>query len=624
MENVVNLNRTTLTGAVGEHTPKCVLLEIVDVCSAGIDVASLDDPVYRLQVCAAINNHTCNVDTGLLYAADMTTPAATRAVRRIAAYVNPHVHWSVQSLRSAYAFLQNIHNYTPDECSTYGPATPEYPHNLNLCACVHLCTRWGITLSYSTTSTQLYGHVRNYSSTHNLISWMGTVDMPIAELRNLYIRTYTVCPRKCASVLDMTALNAAYNMYRQCRKNVLHKLNVSTSEEACTLSVLLYDVDISYSADPITELHNLKCTMGNVQGNGTSLGVAHNNVTTGDVWTCTTFNYYDPHMNAVHAHNPGLFKFSANFNPNYPQNFYTHSRLLEHYKGETFNDIMGVHIPTSINVYNELVSLSLCPNFYHGLHLGTGELRTFVYTTPVEECKYAELVCFGVRNIQMHIYTYTELHEMYTNNMTFNMPQWGVLSSRALHKLQYLCNIDTTEAKCTLLRTIANVSMHNDQSAVVIRKLHNVYSTANAELRGQIINAATCVLVAGMRMRGWCDGTPYPIRVALVDDPDLVNYNVTTALYELENAITALGTHGTLIRDFPLLKYNRGFHFCNNPEEGITLWARIVIVRAGDATANMNSCIRMSSNAICTTAHKMYTTLGLAEPFDITQLRYIS
>jgi hypothetical protein len=155
-----------------------------------------------------------------------------------------------------------------------------------------------------------------------------------------------------------------------------------------------------------------------------------------------------------------------------------------------------------------------------------------------------------------------------------------------------------------------------------MKEFYNYYmKTNNKEI---ILECIQNLLHLGFRMRGWIDGNDYPVKIAMVDNQAIVDLNVQEALRNYEESCKKLESDIYIIKSFPLMKYNKGFHFSNNVEDGKTVGERIELVKKGENTSNMGSCMRLSSNYIVTTAHKMYTTLKLKEPFDIKMLRNIS
>ena len=191
-----------------------------------------------------------------------------------------------------------------------------------------------------------------------------------------------------------------------------------------------------------------------------------------------------------------------------------------------------------------------------------------------------------------------------------------------LNKLISLCNIEQNESKIELLKTINDIKLFNDSKGKMMKEFYTYYmNTANKDL---ILECTQSLLYLGFRMRGWLDGKDFPVKIAMVDNQAVVDLNVQEALISFEINCKKLGTDSYVIKSFPLMKYNKGFHFSNNTEDGKTVGERIELVKKGEDTQNMGSCMRLSSNYIVTTAHKMYTTLKLKEPFDIKLLRNIS
>src|SRR5438093_207691 len=101
----------------------------------------------------------------------------------------------------------------------------------------------------------------------------------------------------------------------------------------------------------------------------------------------------------------------------------------------------------------------------------------------------------------------------------------------------------------------------------------------------------------------------------------MIAINVTNSIALFENSCKSLDKVGTLIINLPLVIYRDGaYQTSNEARNGYTIGERVNIVKKGNSTGNTASCIRLSSNWICSTAHKYIVSLGFPAPFDIFNL----
>ncbi len=174
-------------------------------------------------------------------------------------------------------------------------------------------------------------------------------------------------------------------------------------------------------------------------------------------------------------------------------------------------------------------------------------------------------------------------------------------------------------------------------------ELKQMYNSSNEEDKKDIFNFLSKLMDAGMYMRGWkvSSGIPQkpqlPIRsVDTVIPPrlqDEVSKNTLECIAELETLMGNLKqNYATLLKSLPLVIYQTSsdgklsFKESTDSDEGFTIWQRINIVKKGDFDyTNSCSCIRLSSNWICSSAY-YYLVVGLGYPalFDITELAKIS
>ena len=602
---LINLSTNLITGDVNLDTPKCVILEIIRICKAKIDETKVDTESYRTLICNHINTYENIVDLDIVLNINLdqkTNELEQKYIKRVASFINPNVKWSLHTLKNSLQNILNVlkTNYTLQNC-TFGLQTPENTEALNLCVCYKLCKKYNINLNYTTQQNEIYTHVKRISSLKNLKTY-------ICNNLDNYEFLIKIYPQVTNSKLNKEIvsenLNIAYNLFKKTNKKILIRLNNLTVEESIVIAILAYDIDISYCENPIQELINL-------------------NIWNADFWNDINFNLIDYKVNKIFKLNKKIFRFSLNFNPIFPSNFYNNLKLISLYESETLKSLNSISDTIISNYYEELQTYMLCNSFYAGFHLNTS-IETEIYKSDIFEFKNSEILSYGSKNTQMIVFTFDEINQLFKNNLKFILPNNTLMDDNNIEKLIKICNTDKNESKNLLLETINDLKLFNDAKANIMKDFYNFYKSSNDQMKEKINSIIQNLLILGMRMRGWLDEPEYPIIIAKVENQYLVDVKVQDALIEYEKSLCTLEKNRYIINNFPLMKYNKGFHFSTNMEDGKTLGERIELFKQGETTDNMGSCMRLSSNYVVTTAHKMFTIIGLPEPFDIKLLRNIS
>lgn len=581
----MNLTRINLTGNLDLNTPKPVLLEIAKSSKFGLLEDRLDYDEYRNKVIEKLNNYQNYVQVDDILAGTVDK----NEVKKLARYINPEVEWNLSSLKNAYLILSNHDpKIIPVELS-FGNQTPDNLSSLSYSIVYRICRYYQIKTKYTDKVFELQNHIRILSRTESLRNYILATEWEVEELRRIYAQKSTVNITKKEISTDL--LNIAFNTYKNIEKKILQKINKSTLEESIVFTILIYDLDISATKNPKLEYYNL------------NLNFYHEN-----------FHFLDSDFDQIYQLNKRIFKFSQNFNPIFPNSFYSSSKIEQFYEAE-IDTFPNDHIVTSS--YQELQTLSLINNWYHGFHLGIKNQTLEVYLADVFDQKNDDIICYGVKNQDMKAYTYDEIAEIFENNMAF------ILAQNQPVEIGKLLKLSVRHKKERMVRAISDIKLFNDSKGKIMRELPLYYQN-NPEKQGLIRDIIRKLLELGMYMRGWLGINDFPVKVAMADDELIVCINSSHALAKFEEICKELGKDAYIILNFPLLKYNKCFQYSVNPEDGITLQDRLKIIREGESTKNMSSCIRLSSNYICTTAHKMYTILKLKEPFEIQNLRNIS
>ena len=288
----------------------------------------------------------------------------------------------------------------------------------------------------------------------------------------------------------------------------------------------------------------------------------------------------------------------------------------------------------------ELLQLSyLSENFYLGEFPNIEPNSTPIDLDKPSDIPYGELLCYGQFNNKLRPVSINELSSLFTANQNFSSPfdSSKIFSKQAINKLKIISNSsygpnsiklsdNTINNRINLLTIINNIEyiLHiSDNPTKMLSQFYINTSLTNKQIIQQLL---TKLLHLGMYMRGWSGTGEYPLnKTTTPPSKDLeVSLNVTQSISDYESLINCSGDIGFTINNLPLVLYKDNQYILSKDiSDGLTIINRISIVKLGDKTSNMASCIRLTSNWICSSAHKYLYTIGI-NSFDIKNLRYIS
>ena len=621
------LSRLFITEHIHENTPMCVLIEIADAHGIKYEQHDIEKPNFSHHLMEAI--HQTHV------------PAIGEIKEKIewqyvARFVNRHSQWPQNKLTEAYIFLSSFMN-KEDPLSklpvefTYGLQTPQNPTSINACVLYKICMYHRLNITLRTTINQMAYAVRmlreNIESVLRRTRSFVDRDAKRIDLINilmlspheiqdpeppLYINDVnpSIIPGTPASHDMLQRLHITLHNVRELQ----NKIEPSTYCGSIALAAINYGMDISKAVDAIREYKILKLT-------------GKNDYIPGDRW-----------MEYWYRNNPIIFDLSTTFNPVFPESYYEPGRLLAmvHAEGYTNNDI-------SMCSPYELMQLAyITETFYMGEMPNLKSRETSIDLDDIADIPYGELLCYGQLDGPLQPVSMNELINLFNINQNFTNPFHpnSVFSTTAINKLKLLTQTpngpiptvrlrpETVRTRNNLLEAINSVELLTKSTDEPTRQLAFTYRNSSPDTKTVILSALNNLLHAGMYMRGWMGpGSEYPVIKAPVpiDREPQVAVNVTNSISEYEKSCRSLGKIGAQINSLPLVNYRDGhYQVSTSSSDGYTIGERIEIVKAGDTTHNISSCIRLSSNWICSSAHKYLVGIGQPTPFDIFNLRYIS
>jgi hypothetical protein len=164
------------------------------------------------------------------------------------------------------------------------------------------------------------------------------------------------------------------------------------------------------------------------------------------------------------------------------------------------------------------------------------------------------------------------------------------------------------------------------------------YESSNISDKKLIEISLIKLLEVGMSMRGWNVVTKkefYPVKsVDTIIPPlsqDKVSDQVNGSIVDFENSLTKMSfQNANSIKNLKLVLYQvssddkLSFKESTDIDEGFTIFDRIKIVKEGEKSNNTCSCIRLSSNWLCSSAYYYMVALNFPIPFNIRELSKIS
>jgi len=620
------LSRLCITENIHEYTPMCVLIEIADSHGIKYEQKDIEKPNFSKFLIETINQ------TNIPTIGEIKERTEWEYVAR---FVNRNCQWPQNKLVEAYNFLSSFMtkedplNKIPNDF-VYGLQTPINPKSINACVLYKTCVYHRLNITTRTTINQMAYAVRMLREDIESVLRRTQIyverDAKRLDLINiLMLSPYEIQdpdPPLCIDDINPVVIpntTATHDMLDRLyitlnnTRELQSKIDPTTYCGSVALAAINYGLDISKSSNPIREYKILKRT-------------GKNNYIPSDPWMRYWFQY-----------NPIIFDLSITFNPIFPINYYDHNRLLEmvQMEGYVSNDI------SSSSPYELMQLAYVTETFYIGKLPNMKSEETSIDLDNINDIPYGELLCYGQLDSPLQPVSINELISLFNINQNFTNPfNNSVFSSTSINKLKLLLQShvgpissttftpETIIARNNLLEVINSVENITKLTDEPTRQLAFTYRNSSPDTKVVILSTLTKLLHIGMYMRGWLGpGSEYPVIKAPVPPGRQmeIDLHVTSSIAEYEKLCRSLGKIGVQINSLPLVNYRDGhYQASTRSSDGFSIGERLQIVKEGDTTDNISSCIRLSSNWICSSAHKYLIGIGQSPPFDIFNLRYIS
>lgn len=604
-----NLSRLQITGNLTPQTPICVLTEIARSHGIPYNEEHLDRSAYHRQLVELIGSTRIRA---------VVEPYDHRSYPYIARFVNLDCEWRRDELEQAFTFLRRYTGaqgelpLNPD--FEVGPQTPNKPLSLNACVLYKLCLNHNITVHPNTTLKQMATSIRFFIQPVPFLRQFLLTQVDQLPRENLVNMMNYLTPSQNAMIplnpntvptieeriehdrleQTQTLLSNTTNLYR--------RINPENSAEAIVLGATIDKIDLSKFDSPLNQYRELS-----VSRNGTFLPT-------------------EEKIRRIVLKNPNFLRLDHNFNPLIPVGLYSADdlRRMANAEGYLNSDFIG-------SSPYELLQLSyLSYTFFPGLHDNVMNRETPITFDPLDELDNDSIICFGSKSTgELTAFRYSELADSFRINKNFVNPIQ--IQSRfddlAIRKLKLLAleqnpnhSPDVREERRRLYNAIIETEIFAEETNVRLREFFELYNRSEEEKRIQIREALRLILEMGMYMRGWTGAGSYPVTHAPHPIQDEVDERVSNAMRRFEEACLELNEIGTLIKSLPLFNYRDGFVASTDRNQGFTLQERVDLVREGDTTNNIYSCIRMSSNWICYSAYRYMQVVGMDPPFVLDAL----
>lgn len=312
-----------------------------------------------------------------------------------------------------------------------------------------------------------------------------------------------------------------------------------------------------------------------------------------------------------------FFDLRKTFNPSFPESYYDPHDLFT--MSLRSGNTGGGDTP-----YEYLQTAYLSDMFHDGrLPSLPSDGRTPIGMDDYDEVPVGLFLTYGPFQSPVGGISVEELADLLDANLNMTSPWDGAstFSPQAVGGLEtFLCtSLDFPPEILEKRRRLVD-SINRAQAATSNGDLTHLFQLHRSR-KEEVERSLKLLLDVGYYMRGWDGTSPPPIvRAPVPPERELeVTMNVSRSISDFER-------DGLVeIADLPLLLYKEGEYQRSNVEgNGKTVRERMDIVKEGESTNNMASCIRLSSNWFCSTAHFYTTLLGLSPPFDIFHLRQIS
>lgn len=613
MSGNYQLNRNIITGKLNEFTPSCVVCEILkahSICVAK-DINSLPELLTEIK---RVENYRTLI---------IKEPFSNRDLQYLATYVNSDCEtWTKSSLLKSYEHLMNFDKEKIDNI-VYGQKTYESPYSYNACMLYSICRHYGIETKWNMTVSQMLFSIQNINVSlktlkNQLTSYIEKLNK--IQIINLYNNLTNVSKNISKDIMDVNKdgnkseiqplLELKHSdilqSFEKLKDNtfLLSTYVPTTHIEAIILMALLYNINVTDSMTPLSEYRQIK------ENKNKELYVPvddefRKRFVKNSMWYNLDITW-EPRLQCIY-NQESLKKLCLN-------------------EGYEIDDFRGYGFESLLQMTR------ISTNVFFGKNIYPEEDYTPISLDEIDELSNNESVTLGnMETKEFRTFTLNELSDHFLNYKDYKNPLKisELLDKRVVNKLK-IYSVNCNHRK--LQEVFKEVDRWKEYGNEFTERLRTCYET-DASISKLLYKILDC----GMYMRGWkVSSEAYPIASIHTNHKEdhqfRIESNVHTSIEEVFNMLETYSDDSKkLLNELPLLKYSLNektgeysFIVSPDPEDGKTIIERLKIVKGGDKYKNMKSCIRVSSNIILSSVYFYICSLGLYDPFRISDLDYIS
>jgi len=569
----IDLDRRKITGPIDQNFPFPVVLRIA-ACH-GIkysDRLFYDDKYLQVIIDEIKKLETTTLDHSF-------DELDTTQLSNVARFVNPEIPcWKKKPLREALSLLTNPAKL--DKVISAGRLSFGHPDN-----------RHPLRLD----ETLVFKLIRRFKLPHHrantfveMISTLSIYLMPVKYLLNMVVK-----PRAKAIKEWFDRKEYPQPAIDQVVKDQI-LLAPRNNSEAIYAGIIKYQIDLSLLPDPLTSYYLLP-------------------------------RIKVPDQRVKRRTNHGTY-----FNAGLPISLYRRDQL------EKFCRQEGIDLGSPTNMYQRLQERYLLNNFHSGWQPEVSGDESFYQWEDLTEQAPEKIISWGVlshnyrelEGNEMKALLLSELSAMFRVNYSFNNDlDKSVFSKEAIYKLKNICRgLINTYRTChdaqELLNLIIAIEMKEATSNQQVKQWHR--KVVSMKKTKEVITSLKLLFEAGMYMRSWDGHSEYPVRSKVPDRSELVDRRVNDSVSRLIELVKKLPRVITIL-DLPLyLQKNGSLQRSTKKTEGLTIGGRLKIIMKGDSSETIDSCIRISSNWIVSTAEYYLRIMGHPSGINLSNLEYIS
>lgn len=588
-----SLNRFSLIDELNDETPICVIEEIMKCI--GMDVSE-DDIILN-------KNDVIEYITKIKYEIEIKDKYDEEEMGRISTFVSQtETNWKTENLIRAFEHLRNFNDTIPEDF-TPGPKSNNSPQAYDCTMLYSYCISRGIRTNKNDSLKELTAYARLTFADRKIL-----LDTLIPKISNIdngeIINLIRASKNFKTKVFAMSKTSVSEIEKIKSNENILNRC-LLTDEEAIIQSVKKYNLDISESEKPSSEIIHLSKSKNYKPLDENSM--FHKNYIINEEFYDLT-RFWKPSLSCLYSENM-LMKLLNTECVNY-------------------NDIS--------NPKEFIHELSLTKNFYPGILPSISYTDTYIYKTSLSEVDPKYIISYGVLcTKELIALTIDEIKDFFNSHKDFRdfRSEGELISERNIKKLIMICRRHPNDISFNGLLSVINKT--KELSSIINSKIkefltyHKNVDFGNQE---KILMFFKNLFHLSMFMRGWKTiiSDEYPLTVeqtkGYAEKYSEIEIKVSNGIKELiENFNNLSDGSKMLIRCLPLIKVNEkdnSFYKSTNEDEGLTFMKRIEILQK--SPESVYACLRMSSNHLASTSQYYYMSLTGKTLFDISKLSLIS